>query len=88
MIFTGKTLTTLEYDKIIEMLAACTATDGAKARASSLMPSDDYDIVMDRQIKTEDAKRLINAKGYPSFSAPDSVPVSYTHLTLPTMAVV
>lgn len=73
MIFTGKTLTTLEYDKIIEMLADCTATEGAKARARALMPSDDYDVVLDRQQKTNDAKRLINAKGYPSFSAPDSV---------------
>ena len=73
MIFTGKTLTTLEYDKIIEMLADCTATEGAKARARSLMPVDDYDFVADRQRKTDDAKRLINAKGYPSFSAPDSV---------------
>ena len=73
MIFTGKTLTTLEYDKIIEMLAECTATEGAKAKARSLMPIDDYDFVVDRQRKTDDAKRLINAKGYPSFSAPDSV---------------
>ena len=73
MIFTGKTLTTLEYDKIIEMLADCTATEGAKAKARSLMPIDDYDFVVDRQRKTDDAKRLINAKGYPSFSAPDSV---------------
>ncbi len=74
MIFTAKTLTTLEYDKIIEMLVECTATDGAKARAKALMPTDEYDFVVDRQQKTDDAKRLINAKGYPSFSAPESVP--------------
>ena len=73
MIFTGKTLTTLEYDKIIDMLVECTSTEGAKARARALMPTDEYDFVVDRQQKTEDAKRLINAKGYPSFSAPDSV---------------
>ncbi len=76
MIFTQKTLNTLEYDKIIEMLAECTATEGAKARARALMPTDDPDFVIDRQTKTDDAKRLINAKGYPSFSAPDSVPAS------------
>ena len=74
MIFTGKTLTTLEYDKIIEMLVECTATEGAKAKARSLMPLDEYDFIVDRQQKTDDAKKLINAKGYPSFSAPDSVP--------------
>ena len=74
MIFTAKTLTTLEYDKIIDMLVECTATEGAKARARALMPIDEYDFVVDRQNKTDDAKRLINAKGYPSFSAPESVP--------------
>ena len=74
MIFTAKTLNTLEYDKIIDMLVECTATEGAKARARALMPTDEYDFVVDRQNKTDDAKRLINAKGYPSFSAPESVP--------------
>ena len=73
MLFTAKTLKTLEYDKIIEMLAECAMTDGARARAYSLSPTDDYDMVIERQNKTEDAKRLINAKGYPAFSAPESV---------------
>ena len=72
MIFTGKTLSTLEYDKIIDMLVECASTDGAKARARALMPSDDIDVVRERQERTDDAKRLINAKGYPSFSAPES----------------
>ncbi len=76
MIFTAKTLNTLEYDKIIEMLVDCTATEGAKARARALMPSDDVDTVIRRQTNTDDAKRLINAKGYPSFSAPDSTTAS------------
>ena len=62
MTFTTKTLTTLEYDKIIEMLVECTVTEGAKARARALMPTDEYDFVVDRQNKTDDAKRLINAK--------------------------
>ena len=73
MLFTEKTLKILEFDKIIERLADASATDGAKARAYSLSPSDDYETVIMRQTKTEDAKRLINAKGYPSFSAPESV---------------
>ncbi len=74
MVFTAKTLTTLEYDKIIEMLAECTATEGAKARARALMPTDDVELVIKRQTYTDDAKRLVNAKGYPSFSAPESTP--------------
>lgn len=72
MQFTTKTLSTLEYDKIIQSLAEHAATDGARARALALMPSDDYDTVVKRQIATDDAKRLINSKGYPSFSAPES----------------
>ena len=72
MLFTEKTLKTLEYDKIITMLVECAATDGAKARAKALIPSDDFDLVTERQIRTDDAKRLINAKGYPTFSAPES----------------
>ena len=73
MLFTSKVLTTLEYDKIIEMLVECAATDGAKARARALTPTDDYDTVILRQTRTEDAKRLINAKGYPAFSAKEGV---------------
>ena len=46
MTFTHTTLTTLEYDKIIEMLVECAATDGANARARALMPSDDFDTVV------------------------------------------
>ena len=60
MAFQTKMLSTLEYGKITEMLAAFAATDGAKARARSLLPSDDYDTVLDRQKKTEDARRLVN----------------------------
>lgn len=73
MLFTGKTLKILEFDKIIELLVECASTEGAKSRAKTLVPSDDYDTVYLRQSKTDDAKRLINAKGYPSFSAPESV---------------
>ena len=73
MLFTAKTLSTLEYDKIINMLVECASTDGAKARAASLSPTDDFETVTTRQRRTDDAKRLINAKGYPSFSAKERV---------------
>ena len=73
MLFTEKSLTTLEFDKIIDMLVECAATGGAKSRARSLTPTSDYDTVVERQTRTDDAKRLINAKGYPSFSAEESV---------------
>ena len=72
MAFSDKALLTLEFDKIKEMLAAGCSTEGAKAMAMALMPSTDYDTVKIRLAHTSDAKRLINAKGYPSFSAPES----------------
>ena len=73
MLFTAKTLSTLEYDKIINMLIDCASTEGAKARAASLVPTDDFETVVLRQKRTDDAKRLINAKGYPAFSAQERV---------------
>ena len=72
MHFTNKALCALEYDKIINMLASMASTEGAAAKARSLFPTDDYDTVLLRQRRTDDAKRLINAKGYPSFSAPET----------------
>ena len=72
MQFTEKTLETLEFHKILAQLVDCAATSGAKAKAAALTPSDDYETVVARQRKTDDAKRLIGAKGYPPFSAPES----------------
>ena len=74
MLFCAKTLATLEFDKIIDMLCECAATDGAKARARALTPTDDYDLIVKRHGRVDDAKRLIKAKGYPSFSAQERVP--------------
>ena len=73
MLFSAKALATLEFDKILNMLVDCAATDGAKARARALSPTDDYDLIIKRQRRTDDAKRLISAKGYPSFSASERV---------------
>ncbi len=73
---TEKTLKVLEFDKIIDMLVDHASTDGAKARARALSPSDDFDTVSDRLTKTDDARRLINAKGFPAFSAPERVTAS------------
>ena len=72
MSFHNKMLATLEFPKIVGMLAEHCATDGAKAKALALSPSDDYDTVLLRQRRTEDARRLINQKGFPSFSADES----------------
>lgn len=73
MPFSQKTLSTLEYDKIIASLAECCATDGARALAYSLLPSDDPDTVKRRQERCAAARRLIGSKGYPPFTAPEDV---------------
>ncbi len=67
MLFTQKSLAALEYDKIIAMLADCALTEGARARALALLPSDEYETVAFRQKRTADAKRMLAQKGYPSF---------------------
>ena len=73
MLSSQKTLCTLEYDKIIGMLVELAATGGAKARAGTLLPTDDAFTVRKRQCETTDARRLVGVKGYPSFSADELV---------------
>ena len=67
MLFTEKTLKTLEFDKIREMLASHALTEGAKEAALALSPTSDVDEVLARLRKTTDAKRLMNIKGMPPF---------------------
>ncbi|MFA5561791.1 MAG: endonuclease MutS2 [Eubacteriales bacterium] len=76
MLFNQKSLTTLGYDKIIDRLTDCAMTGGAKQRARTLLPSDDYQTVLRRQQNTTDARRLIGVKGYPPFYAEEEVPAS------------
>ena len=67
MSFTQKTLTTLEFDKICELLADCAPTAGAQALARRLMPSSDAVEVLRRQRRTTDARKLLETKGMPPF---------------------
>lgn len=67
MNITEKTLTTLEFDKIRQLLAAVCPTEGAAAMALSLTPAVYIDVAKKRQTRTTDAKRLSDAKGMPSF---------------------
>ena len=69
MSFPEKTLHTLEFDKVREMLAACALTQGAADRARALVPYDDEELVLRYQRLTTDARRLAEAKGMPSFGA-------------------
>ena len=69
MSFSEKTLTTLEFDKIRDLLASCAATEGAKGMCRCLTPSDDPVIIARRLEQTTDARRLTDAKGMPPFGS-------------------
>ncbi len=69
MSFTEKTLFSLEFDKICDMLCEHAPTEGAKSMARLLVPSDDIEVVLKKQKRTTDARRLCDAKGAPSFGA-------------------
>lgn len=57
----------LEFDKILQRLADCAMTDGAKRMALSLEPEEAPERVLRRQRRTTDARRLCDSKGMPSF---------------------
>lgn len=67
MSFSDKTLISLEFDKICEMLSEHAPTEGSKTMSHLLVPCDDIEEIVRRQKRTTDAKRLCDAKGMPSF---------------------
>ena len=68
MLYTQKVLSMLEYDKITAMLAELALTEGARDMALRLTPVSAEKIVLKKQRITADARRLVDTKGYPSFS--------------------
>ena len=67
MLYNDKNIGTLEFDKVRAMLAECAATEGAKAEALELTPSVYPEEILRRLRRTTDSRRLIDAKGTPSF---------------------
>ena len=62
-----RALKTLEYDKILAMLAERAPTEGAKELALQLRPSDSPDRILRMQRETTEAKAMQAVKGMPSF---------------------
>ena len=62
-----KALKTLEYNKILELLAGHAHTQGAKEMALSLTPSNDEWTIKYLLSQTTDALEYLNKKGMPSF---------------------
>ena len=67
MKYSENLFSTLEFDKIKALLAEAAMTEGASAMALSLEPSSDPVVIVRRQNRTTDARRLANAKGMPTF---------------------
>ncbi len=64
-----KTLSTLEFDKIRAMLSSLCPTRGSAEAALLLVPDDRMEIILRRQRRTTDARRLLDTKGLPPFGS-------------------
>ena len=62
-----KSISVLEFDKILNMLSAVAPTEGARKRALALQPTSNIESVKRRQQFTADAKYMVGIKGAPSF---------------------
>jgi len=68
--------TILEFDKVLELLAECALTEGAKAKCLTLTFSSDPVEIRKRQARTSAAKHLEGIKGMPSFGSVKDVRAS------------
>ncbi len=62
-----RAIKTLEYDKILAMLAERAPTEGARELALALRPENDPDRILRMQRETTEAKDMQTVKGMPSF---------------------
>ncbi|MBE6623076.1 MAG: endonuclease MutS2 [Ruminococcaceae bacterium] len=62
-----KAFSSLEFDKIIEMLVSCTSVEGAKDILRKISPSVSSENIKYMQKQTSEAKQMAASKGAPSF---------------------
>ncbi|MBR5221040.1 MAG: endonuclease MutS2, partial [Clostridia bacterium] len=62
-----KAIRTLEFDRVLEQLAAAAQTDGAKEKAMRIMPQTSLVRIRKLQAQTSDARKLMGVKGTPPF---------------------
>jgi DNA mismatch repair protein MutS2 len=62
-----KSLSTLELDRVLELLAGCAVSDEAKDRCRKLRPLSDADDIRELLAQTSAAVKLTSMKGSPSF---------------------
>ena len=75
-----KSLTTLEYNKIIEKLVSFAASEPAKERLKKLVPMTDINDINHALAQTNDALRRIYAKGCVDFSGIKDIRASVKRL--------
>lgn len=78
----NKVLKTLEYDKIIDRLAACCSSDAGKERVLSLLPMTDLSRIRSEQERTAAALTRIFKKGSMSFAGVHDVRKYMKHLSV------
>ena len=62
-----KAIKTLEFDRVLEQLAAAAQTEGAKDKAMRIMPQTSLPRIRKLQMQTSDARKLMGIKGTPPF---------------------
>ncbi|MBO5648679.1 MAG: endonuclease MutS2 [Clostridia bacterium] len=62
-----KAIGTLEFDRVLEQLAAAAQTEGAKERAMRVIPQTSLSRIRRLQGQTSDARKLMGVKGTPPF---------------------
>ena len=77
-----KALKTLEYHKIIEMLADCATSAPGRAVCASLLPSSDISEIRDSQRETTDACSRIRMRGNISFGGTRDVSAALKRLEI------
>lgn len=63
-----KSMSKLELDRVLEMLAACAGSEAGKALCLQLCPTSDLDTARERLAETTAACRMTSVKGSPAFS--------------------
>ena len=77
-----KVLKTLEYDKIIEKLVDYAASEPGKRMCRELVPSSDFDEIVQNQTETADAVNRVRLKGNLSFAGVHDVRDSLKRLEI------
>ena len=78
----SKTLKTLEYNKIIDLLVEEASCEGGRNLCRKLLPSSDINEINRLQIETSDALSRIFKKGSISFSGVHDIRASLKHLDI------